>query len=98
MRTDKLTQRSQDALQYAFELADAGNHAQVENVHVLLALLEQEDGLARTVLEKIGTDVTAIKQKLRDELGMLPKVSGQAQRYVSNDLRNVLTVAEKKAA
>jgi ATP-dependent Clp protease ATP-binding subunit ClpB len=98
MRTDKLTQRSQDALQYAFELAEAGSHAQVENAHLLLALLEQEDGLSRTVLEKIGAPVPALKQKLRDELGTLAKVSGQAQRYVSNDLRNVLSAAEKKAA
>jgi ATP-dependent Clp protease ATP-binding subunit ClpB len=94
---DKLTQRSQDALQYAFELAESHGHAQVENTHLLLALLEQEDGLSRTVLEKIGADVAIIKQKLRDELGALAKVSGQAQRYISKEVRDVLTRAEKKA-
>jgi len=97
MRTDKLTQRSQNALQYAFELTEAESHAQVECVHLMLALLEQEDGLARTVLEKIGTDVPTIRQKLKDELSTMAKVSGPSQRYISNDLRNVLTAAEKIA-
>jgi len=97
MRTDKLTQRCQDALQYAFELAESHAHAQVECVHLFLALVEQEDGLARTVLEKIGADVPAIRQKLTGELNALARVSGPSQRYLSNDLRKVLTAAEKIA-
>ncbi len=97
MRTDKLTQRTQDALQYAFELAESKGHAQVECAHVLLALLDQEESLARTVLEKTGVNVQSIRETINNELATLPAVSGQQQRMVSPALHAVLTRAEKIA-
>jgi len=97
MRMEKLTQRGQDALQYAFEMATAREHAQVEAAHLLLALLEQEEGLAKTVLEKIGVDVQAVRRKVGEELNALAKVSGPSQRYVSTELRDILDAAEKIA-
>ncbi len=94
---DKLTQRSQDTLQSAFELSESLSHAQVECAHLFLALVEQEDGLTRTVLEKIGVNPETVRAGLRAELAGLAKVSGSAQRQISNDLRNVLTAAERIA-
>ena len=99
-RIDKFTERSQDALQYAQELAQNHNNSQIEVEHLLLALLEQEESLTEIILSQMGVDVAALKEKLNDEISILPKMysSGQTQQiYLSPSLGNILITAEKEA-
>jgi ATP-dependent Clp protease ATP-binding subunit ClpB len=100
VRLDKLTQRSQDALQYAQELAESNNNPEIEVEHLLLALLEQEESLCEIILSQMGVEVRSLKEKLKDELSLLPKTysTGQApQIYISAMLRKVLDSAGKEA-
>lgn len=100
MRLDKLTQRSQEALQYAQELASSYNHSQIEPQHLLLALLEQDESLAGTILKDRGIDTQLLKDKLKEELALLPRVYSETtapQVYISGELRQVLDEAFKEA-
>jgi len=100
VRLDKLTQRSQDALQYAHELAESNNNSQIEVEHLLLALLEQEESLSEIILSQMGVDVKSLKEKLKDEISVLPKMyaTGQApQIYVSPALNKVFDSAWREA-
>lgn len=62
MRLDRLTQRSQEAMQAAQEIARARTHTQLEPEHLLLALLEQEESLVVTLINKSGADASQIRQ------------------------------------
>lgn len=100
VRLDKLTERSQDALQYAQELAESNNNSQIEVEHLLLALLEQDESLSEIILSQLGVDVGSLAEKLKDEISLLPKMyaTGQApQIYISPALRKVLDSAGKEA-
>ncbi len=100
MRLDKLTQRSQEALQYAQELASSYNHSQIEPEHLLLALLEQDESLAETILKDTGVNTRELKDKLKEELALLPRVYSETaapQVYISGELRQVLDEAFKEA-
>jgi ATP-dependent Clp protease ATP-binding subunit ClpB len=91
MRLDKLTERSQDALQYAQELAQSKNHSQIEIEHLFSALLSQDDSLVVDVLSRAGANVDDIKKKVNTELDSLPRSYGTgAQIYISPQLREVL--------
>jgi ATP-dependent Clp protease ATP-binding subunit ClpB len=100
VRLDKFTERSQDALQYAHELAQSHNNSQIETEHLLLALLEQKESLTEIILSQMGVNVSSLKEKLKDEISLLPKMyaTEQAQQiYLSPALGNVLAQAEKEA-
>ncbi len=100
VRLDKLTERSQDALQYAHELAESNNNSQIEAEHLLLALLEQEESLSEIILSQMGVNVRSLKEKLKDEISLLPKMyaTGQApQIYIFPTLRKVLDSAGREA-
>jgi ATP-dependent Clp protease ATP-binding subunit ClpB len=100
VRLDRFTQRSQDALQYAQELAESNNNSQIEVGHLLLALLEREENLSEIILSQLGVDVKSLKEKLKDEISLLPKMyaTGQApQLYISPTLSKVLDSAWKEA-
>src|SRR6266545_4402688 len=83
MRLDKFTEKAQEALQDAAELArDLGQQA-VEPEHLLLALLRQTEGVGRTLLERAGVSVQAMEPALVSAVERLPKVSGGGQPYIS---------------
>src|SRR5919106_2728816 len=97
MRIDKFTQKMQEALQAAQELASQSNHQEVTNEHFLSALLDQADGITRPLLEKIGVPVARLREALASELERRPKVHGAAvDLRLSNELRSVLDGAEKE--
>jgi ATP-dependent Clp protease ATP-binding subunit ClpB len=97
MRIDKYTQKMQEALQGAQDLASQANHPEITNEHFLSALLDQGEGISRPLLEKIGANVDQLRERLRSELGRRPKVhGGAADVRVSNELRSVLDSAEKE--
>ncbi len=97
VRMDKLTYKAQEALSGAQELARRLNHPQMEPVHLLRALLAQEEGLIRPLLKKMEVDPQKLIQGTEDLLTRLPRVSGEAQVYLSPGLNKVLDEAFKQA-
>ena len=97
MRIDKYTQKMQEALQAAQDLASQANHPEITNEHFLSALLDQGGGITRPLLEKIGANVDQLRERLRSELERRPKIHGvAADLRLSNELRSVLDNAEKE--
>src|SRR3989475_936153 len=97
MRIDKYTQKMQEALQGAQDLASQANHPEITNEHFLSALLDQGEGITRPLLEKIGANVDQLRAQLRSELERRPKIHGAAADLrLSNELRSVLDNAEKE--
>src|SRR6266436_5529150 len=97
MRIDKYTQKMQEALQGAQDLASQSNHPEITNEHFLSALLDQGEGITRPLLEKIGANVEQLRDRLRLELDRRAKIHGAAADVrLSNELRNVLDSAEKE--
>jgi len=97
MRIDKYTQKMQEALQAAQDLASQASHPEITNEHFLSALLDQGEGITRPLLEKLGANVDQLRDRLRSELERRPKIHGAAADVrLSNELRNVLDSAEKE--
>ncbi len=100
MNPNQFTHKLQEALQAAQSLAAGRNHAELSAAHLLSALLDQSEGVARPILEKLKADPRAFEASLRRLLDKLPSVQGAAgqQLYTSQDLRAVLQEAEKVKA
>src|SRR4051794_12499863 len=97
--TNRFTQKSQEAIVAAQNLAERNGNSQVEPEHLLLALIEQGDGVVPQVLSKMQVAVGALAQQVRAELGKLPRVSGSGvQVGISNRLRTVLLRAHDELA
>jgi ATP-dependent Clp protease ATP-binding subunit ClpB len=97
VRIDKFTQKMQEALQAAQDLASQSNHQEIANEHFLSALLDQTDGITRPLLEKIGVNANQLRDGLRSELERRPKIHGAAvDLRLANELRSVLDGAEKE--
>ena len=89
----------QEALQAAQDIASQFNHQEIANEHFLSALLDQTDGIAQPLLEKIGVPVDRLRERLASELERRPKVHGATvDLRLSNELRSVLDGAEKEMA
>ncbi len=97
VRMDKLTYKAQEALQGAQELTRQLGNPQIEPAHLLRTLLAQEDGLIRPLLKKLEIEPGAVIQGVDDLLTRLPKVSGEAQVYISPGLNKALDDAFKQA-
>lgn len=96
-RFDKLTIKAQEAVQRAQELAaDAGN-PQLEPIHLLAALLEEQDGVVRPLLDRIGTNQGQLQQIVSAELKHLPKASGGSPPHLSSDANRILEAAQAQA-
>ncbi len=97
MRFDKFTTRLQEAVAEAQSLAVGRDHQSIEPQHLLLALLEQQDGVAG-LISKAGGNPGALKKNLLSALERFPKVEGETgEVHVSRDLGNLLNVADKEA-
>src|SRR5215831_15943205 len=97
MRIDRYTQKMQEALRAAQDLASQLNNSEITNEHFLSALLGQGDGIAQPLLEKIGANIDHLQERLRSELEHRPKIHGSAADLrISNELRSVLDNAEKE--
>jgi ATP-dependent Clp protease ATP-binding subunit ClpB len=97
MRYDKLTLKAQEALQEADSLAHSHNHASMEPEHLLLALLEQKDGVVPPLLDRIGADTGELSAAVRQALARKPRVTGDSQLTMSAQLSRVLNKAEQEA-
>src|SRR6185295_9078590 len=97
--TNRFTQKSQEAIVAAQNIAERNGNSQVEPEHLLLALLEQNEGVVPAVLNKMNVAVGALAQQVRAEINRLPRVSGSgAQLYYSQRMRTVLTRAHDELA
>ena len=99
MKFEKFTDKAQEAVVEAQQLALKLDNQQVDVEHLHMALLEQEDGLIPKLLEIIGTDTSKLKQELQLELDRLPKVYGTnvEQVYPTRRFSQVLIKAEDEA-
>ncbi len=96
-RFDKFTLKSQEALQAAQDAAAKRKNQQIETEHLLLALVNQEDGVVLPVLKKLGADPKLVKADTEAALERLPKVEGIVQSYLSPRLAKVFDKAEEEA-
>ncbi|MBC7804076.1 MAG: type VI secretion system ATPase TssH, partial [Candidatus Parcubacteria bacterium] len=98
MRYDKFTTKLQEAFGEAQSLALGQDHQQMEPQHLLLALLNQEDGGVASLVSQAGGNPNSLKQGLTQSIARLPKVEGTpGEVHVSRDLGNLLNVADKDA-
>src|SRR4030088_3136457 len=97
MKLDKFTEKAQKALQGAAERARERGQQAVEPEHLLLALVREEEGVARTLLERAGASVQALEPALVSVVERFPKVTGGGQPYLSPALNKAVEQAEQEA-
>ncbi|WP_153111565.1 ATP-dependent chaperone ClpB [Propionivibrio limicola] len=98
MRQDKLTTKFQQALADAQSLAVGHDNQMIEPVHLLLALLQQEDGATSSLMAQSGVNVQALKTSLDQAVDRLPKVEGHGgEVQIGRDLINLLNLTDKEA-
>ena len=99
--SSKLTQKAQEALQAAQEKAVRYSHQELDGEHLLLCLLEQDDGLAPKLIERLGVRPAELRARLEEALDRLPKVKGGATEagkvYVTQRLNQLLVKAGDEA-
>jgi ATP-dependent Clp protease ATP-binding subunit ClpB len=98
MRLDKLTTKFQEALSDAQSLAVGNDNPYIEPAHLLTALLNQDDGSARSLLQRAGANLGGLTGALKSALDRLPKVSGTGgEVQVGRELSALLNLADKEA-
>ncbi len=99
MRLDKLTTLFQEALNDAQSIAIGLDNQYIEPQHLLLALLEQQNGTTASILSRIGINLQPLKEALKKSLDRLPKVEGHGGEIsISRELSNLLNLTEKEAS
>lgn len=98
MRQDRLTTKLQEAIADAHSLAVGNDNQYVDPVHLLTALLQQNDGSTRSLLQRAGVNVNKLVGSLRTAADRLPKVSGTGgDVQIGRELMNVLNLADREA-
>ncbi len=98
LRFDKMTVKAQEALQRAQEIAAQHENQAVEPVHLLAALVQQQDGVVPPLLARLGIRAEALSQDIDREIARLPKVQGFAQQHLGRALNDVLENSFDEAA
>jgi ATP-dependent Clp protease ATP-binding subunit ClpB len=96
-RFDKLTLKAQEAVAGAQELAADRGHAQIDPLHLLAALLSENDGIVGPILDRIGANRGQLDKIVQAELGHFPHVSGGTPPQGSRELNQVLEAAQREA-
>lgn len=96
MRFDKFTIRGQEAVQSAIGVAEKNENQQVEPEHILMAMLEQKEGVVRPIFGKIGANASPIAEELQGSIDKMPKVSG-GQQYFSSRTNTIFQDVQKEA-
>ncbi|HEV8428651.1 MAG TPA: ATP-dependent chaperone ClpB [Pyrinomonadaceae bacterium] len=96
MRLEKFTLRGQEAIQSAIELAERNQHQQVEPEHLLVAMLEQPEGIVRPILGKLGANVAVILNDTQAAVARFPRVQG-GQQYFSTRMTQIFAASQTQA-
>lgn len=96
MNLQKFTQKSLEAIQNAQSMAVEYGNPQMDQQHLLVTLLTQDEGLIPQLMQKMNVNVNGLLQTAENEVKKLPRATG-GQTYVSSDLEKTLTAAEKLA-
>lgn len=97
MNMNQMTTKMQEALQSAQTIATGFGHQEMKPGHILLALLDQADGMVRPFFDKTGVGATVVQSKVQESLDREPKVQGgSGQIYLSGELREIMAQAEKE--
>src|SRR5438034_5096118 len=91
-RPERLTEKTQEAIQQAQTLAQEAQHQEITPEHLLLALLQQPDGTVPPILQQVGVDPARVASDVKAQLDRLPKVYG-AETYLGSRLRRLLDAA-----
>ena len=97
MKLDNFTFKAQEVLADAQARAEEGHQQEIVPEHLLLALVEQEDGLTPSILKKVGADTGAVRKSLEKRIADSPKVYGANQVYMSSSLNGILKGAQQEA-
>ncbi len=97
MNTNKYTQKTLEAVQDAQSIAQQNGNVELTTLHILHGLLSDEEGFVTQVLTSSGADVNGLLNEVTGQIERLPKMSGNAQIYLSAEANNVLNAAEAKA-
>ena len=98
MRLDKLTTKSQEALQQAQSLAEKRNHQAIDVEHLLFALLGQKEGVVLSLLQKLGAPMSSLTERLQKALDRVPQVTGSTgQAFITPRLKKTIEAAEAEA-
>ena len=97
MNTNKYTQKTLEAVQDAQSIAQQNGNVELTTLHILHGLLSDEEGFVTQVLDSSGADVNGLLNEVTGQIERLPKMSGNAQVYLSAEANNVLNAAEAKA-
>ncbi len=95
---DKLTIKAQEAIQAAQALASSEGNPEVTTVHLLAALLSQDDGIVNPIIERIGANRGQLQQIVASELAQLPKAAGGSQPAIAKSLVQLIGQAQSEAA
>jgi ATP-dependent Clp protease ATP-binding subunit ClpB len=90
MKIERFTDKAREAISEAADIAKNNNQGQIEVVHLLAALLSQEDGIVSQIVQKAGGNVNAAKRIVEDSIDRMPKVYGASEPGISPRLRRVL--------
>jgi ATP-dependent Clp protease ATP-binding subunit ClpB len=97
MNLNKYTEKAQEAVLGAQQLAESLNHPQIEPEHLLVTLAEQDNGVVPALLRKLQLDPAAIARDVRDAVGKQPQVHGGSQASISPRLKLVTDLAQAEA-
>lgn len=98
MNTQKLTQKSLEALQAAQAKATEYGNNEVRPEHLVVALIEQDEGLIPNLFEKLNVAPFNVKEDVEREIANFPKVKGSTNQYLSQELNAALLEAERESA
>ncbi|HVD37397.1 MAG TPA: ATP-dependent chaperone ClpB [Solirubrobacterales bacterium] len=98
MQADRFTEKSREAVAAAQELARARRNSEIASAHLLLALLDQAEGMAIPVLQKVGVDPATARTGAEGAVGALPTLGDGADPQMSSNLARVLRGAEQAMA
>src|SRR5512139_830681 len=102
MRFDRFTERAQDAAMRAYEVLQRYGHTQVDTEHLLLALIEQPEGVIPEILRQQGVDLETISHRLDEELRRTPRTQiyggGVGQVYITPRLKRVIDQSNEEAS
>src|SRR5262245_44015973 len=97
MDLNRFTEKAQEAILASRSLAARGGQQTIEPEHLLLALQEQDGGVANAMLQKAGANVAALRERATQAVGRLPKVSGGGDPHPGSRLNRVALKAEDEA-